>query len=297
MWRIDGRDVEMAGGDQIVAGVRWNESEFQKTAAPVYVKSENRTVAAGVTLFSTCGPNALAMAESWGSQSYVNTMALFARMAPAGRCDSGGAATIDSLRDQAVADGYKVEKIAFTGAGIPEATWRHFLAVHAGNSVVIVETLEGCQLRDLISGQYEDATLSGPNRLQRHFFGIYGLNDGTQPSALFKRTVPAGYITSDGCNGLMNPVVNGARQRVIGPDAHQQLYYPYAVVRASRPAALLAVYPKSATQPPAPSQETPQQTIGRQYAEILADRAQIARQNATIAQLQAVVAAVRAAVK
>ena len=284
----------MAGaGDQIIAGVKWNESEFQRTAAPVYVKSENTTVAAGVTLFGTCGPNALAMAESCASQTYVNTMTVFGRMAPAGRCDSDGRATIDSLAAQAKADGFRVELVGYNGAGIDEATWRHFLATHAGNAVVIVETLNGQALRDLISGQGEDAT-----NLQRHFFGIYGLNDGTQPSALFKRTVPPGYIVSDGCNGLMNPVVNGARERVIGADKHQQLFYPYTVVRASRPGALLAIYPKSAT--PAPSQppaETPQQTIGRQYAEILAYRKQISAQNATIAQLQAVVAAVRAAVK
>lgn len=270
----------MAGGDQVVSGTRWNESEFQGGH------------------FATCGPNALAMAESWGAQAYVNTLTVYGRMVATKRCEDNGAATIDSLEEQAVADGFKVEKVAFNGAGIDEATWRHFLAAHAARSVVIVETLEGCQLRDLISGQTEDAQLTGPNRLQRHFFGIYGLNDGTQPSALFKRTVPAGYIVSDGCNGLMNPVVNGVRQRVIG--GKQQLYYPYALVRASRPAALLAVYPKSANQPPTPTTppaETPQQTIGRQYQEILALRAQIGRQNATLAQLQQVVAAVRNAVK
>lgn len=286
--------MAVVAGDQIAAGVKWNESEFQRTAAPVYVKSENKTVAAGVTLFGTCGPNALAMAESWAAQSYVNTMAVFARMAPAGRCDSIGRATINSLRDQAVADGFKVELMGYNGAGIDEATWRHFLATHAGNSVVIVETLNGQALRDLISGQGEDAT-----NLQRHFFGIYGLNDGTQPSALFKRSVPPGYIVSDGCNGLMNPVVNGVRQRVIGSDKHQQLYYPYALVRASRPAALLAIYPKSASQPPAPTTPPAQPTALEisQWHELQADRAQIAALKQQLAQLQAVVAAVRAAVK
>lgn len=282
-------------GDQIAAGVKWNESEFQRTAAPVYVKSENKTVAAGVTLFGTCGPNALAMAESWAAQSYVNTMAVFARMAPAGRCDSIGRATINSLRDQAVADGFRVELVGYNGAGIDEATWRHFLATHAGNSVVIVETLNGQALRDLISGQGEDAT-----GLQRHFFGIYGLNDGSGPSALFKRNVPPGYIVSDGCNGLMNPVVNGARQRVLGADKHQQLYYPYALVRASRPAALLAIYPKSAKPAPTPTpQPTSQPTALEisQWHELQADRAQIAALKQQLAQLQQMVAAVRAAVK
>ena len=47
---------------------------------------------------------------------------------------------------------------------------------------------------------------------------------------------------------------------------------------------------------PAPA-ETPQQTISRQYAEILALRAQIGRQNTQIGQDAAVIAAVRAAVK
>ena len=287
--------MAVVAGDQIAAGGKWNESEFQRTAAPVYVKSENKTVAAGVTLFGTCGPNALAMAESWAAQSYVNTMAVFARMAPAGRCDSIGRATINSLRDQAVADGFKVELVGYNGAGIDEAVWRHFLATHAGNSVVIVETLNGQALRDLISGQGEDAT-----NLQRHFFGIYGLNDGSGPSALFKRSVPPGYIVSDGCNGLMNPVVNGVRQRVIGSDKHQQLYYPYALVRASRPAALLGIYPKSAKPAPTPTpQPTSQPTALEisQWHELQADRAQIAALKQQLAQLQAMVAAVRAAVK
>ena len=68
-------------GDQMVAGVKWNESQFQ--GSPLK--------------HSLCGPNALAMAESWGSQSYVNTLSVFNRMYSAKRCDSDGAATISSL--------------------------------------------------------------------------------------------------------------------------------------------------------------------------------------------------------
>lgn len=261
--------------DVIVSGTKWDESQFQ-----------------GVPLkHALCGPNALAMAESWGGQSYVNTLDVFNRMYAASprRCDSEGASTIDELEAQAQADGFKTEKIGYTDAGIAEATWRHFLAVHAGKAVVIVETLAGQQLRDLISGQGEDAT-----NLERHFFGIYGLNDGSSASATFGgRSVPAGYITSDGCNNLMNPVVNGARTRVL--KGNQQLYYPYTVVRAARPAAMLAVYARAAT-----TGETPQQTIIRQWQDIKALRTQIYAQNTQlatqsqqIAQLQAMVAAVR----
>lgn len=262
--------------DVMVSGTKWNESQFQNGH------------------MNACGVNALALAESWGSQSYLSTAALFDRMYAAGNCDSTGRATIDSIERQARADKFTTEKIGFTSSGIAEATWRHFLATHAGKAVVIVETLEGCQLRDLISGQGEDAQLTGPNRLQRHFFGIYGLNDGTSASATFGgKTLPAGYIVSDGCNGLMNPVVNGVRQRVLGPNAHQQLYYSYATVRASRPAALLAVYPKAAM----PTVQSEYQTIVTLRQQIYRQNAQIAQQQTTIAQLQAVIAAVRAAVK
>lgn len=256
--------------DVIVSGTRWNESQFQGTPLK----------------HALCGPNALAMAESWGAQSYVNTLAVFNRMYPAGRCDAEGASTIDALEAQASADGFKTEKVGYTDAGIAEATWRHFLSTHAGKAVVIVETLAGQQLRDLISGQGEDAT-----NLERHFFGIYGLNDGSAPSATFGgRSVPAGYITSDGCNNLMNPVVNGARTRVLGENSHQQLYYLYAVVRASRPAALLAVYAKA-------TKSATAVTVQSEYQTILALRAQIYRQNDELAQLRTVVAAVRNAVK
>lgn len=278
-------------------GVRWDESQFQAPLSTVVAYKEvngawvRSDAKAGVTLHSLCGVNALAMAESAVGQTYVNTMALFAKMAPVKRCDSDGASTIYELRDQALADGFKVAIVNYNDAGIAEATWRDFLGHQtAAGAVVIVETLEGHALRDFISGQTEDAQLTGVNRLQRHFFGVYAANTATS-LALFPghNNLPHGYVVADGCNGLMNPVVSGVRTRVIGADKHQMLYYDYALVRASRPAALLAVYPKAVAPTPTPA---PQPVVT-----VAALQSQITLLQTQVTQLEAVIANVRNAVK
>jgi hypothetical protein len=235
--------------------ILWNESQFQVIPTTTYVASSKTKVAAGTRLFDMCGVNAAAMAESALSGNYVSTAALFMKMAPAGRCDATGRATINSIQAQVVADGHKnTVLVGYNGNGIPEATWRQFLGYHlARGAAVILETLNGQVLSDLITHQGEDAT-----NLQRHFFSLYAaVNSGESPYFTGVKALPNGYVCADGASGAMNPVVNGARQRLSG---HQMVYYPYAIVRASRPAALLAVYPKPApavTTTPAPQPQQP----------------------------------------
>ena len=228
----------------------WNESQFQVIPTTTYVASSKTKVAAGTRLYDMCGVNAAAMAESALGGSYVSTAALFMKMAPVGRCDATGRATITSVQAQVVADGFKKTALAgYNGNGIAEATWRQFLGYHlARGAAVILETLNGQVLSDLITHEGEDAT-----NLQRHFFSLYAaVNTGETPYFPSVKALPNGYVCADGASGAMNPVVNGVRQRLSG---HQMVYYPYAIVRASRPAALLAVYPKAApavTPPPPP---------------------------------------------
>src|SRR5690242_12042457 len=171
----------------------WNESQFQAPATNVTAKSSGKTARAGVTIYDACGVNALAMAES-ALASYSSTMHVFAKMAPAGLCDETGRTVIENIQRQAVSDGFistKEHIIAFNGNGIPEAIWRHFLAVHlAAGAAVILETLNGQVLSDLITHEGEDAT-----NLQRHFFSLYAAEtSGETPYFPNVKALPNGYV-------------------------------------------------------------------------------------------------------
>jgi hypothetical protein len=229
-----------------VAKTIYNEAQFQPTRAAVHVTYDNVSLAAGAMVMDGCGVNALAMAESYVDQAYHNTMEVFDRMARSGRCDHTGRTTAGAIINQAVADGYRVKAVNFTAAGITEAVWTGFLTQHLGaGAAVVLQTNEGWNLYDLISTEHEDATLSGSGRLQRHFITLYRFSKApTAPEFPGHDGLPNGYIASDGCNNLMNPMVAGKRTRVLG--GHQPLFYTLGCIRLTQPCALVAVYPKPA---------------------------------------------------
>jgi hypothetical protein len=77
----------------------------------VYVESEFQLPGQ----FATCGPNSLAMAESYGTQAYVSTASVALRMEKAGRAGSSGVSTMGGLQAQANADGFRTARSG--GAG------------------------------------------------------------------------------------------------------------------------------------------------------------------------------------
>lgn len=220
----------MAGS--LLPGTHWNESEFQ----------------GGHT--ALCGPNALAMLESAHSQAYVNTLTVYTRMLAAKRCDSNGASTMSNLELQAHADGFtKTDRLGWNGNGYAQSVWQPWIVKHLyAGAAILLETNNGQALKDFIRSTGEDAT-----NLQYHFIGLIGHNEGGD-SPTFGRTVPYGFICTDGCNNAVNPIVNGTRTRIVGAASTGLLfYYPLTVIAAARPGALLAIYPKAAVVPaPAP---------------------------------------------
>lgn len=200
----------------LLPGIIWVESEFDGQ-------------------FATCGPNALAMAESYGLQHYIGvpiagqtaTTVIYSRMLKARRADPGGASKASGLIAQAQADGYRV-------ASSGSAGWKVWaIARLREGASVILETNNGQVLKDLVTGQGMDAT-----GLQRHFNLIVGYKAG--PDAF--QNWPEGFWVADGDNGATNPIVNGHRTRVRG--GHTLQYYTAANYAASQPIALVAVYPK-----------------------------------------------------
>lgn len=209
----------------MLPGVIWVESEFDGQ-------------------FATCGPNSLAMAESYGLQRYIGvpvagqtaTTVIYNRMRAAGRADPSGASNMGGLQAQANADGFK------TARHDGSAGWKDWTIARLNEgATVIMEPSRGQVLRDLVTGQGMDAT-----NLQYHFNLIVGYKAG--PDAA--QNWPEGYWMADGDNGATNPVINGVRTRVRG--GHNLQYYTIANVMQSAPIAFLAVYPKVSIQPPAP---------------------------------------------
>jgi hypothetical protein len=202
-----------------------------KLPGTIYVESEFQVPGA----FATCGPNSLAMAESYGLQSYVSTGVIYARMRAGTwrdpsdgrihpRADPGGASKMGGLQAQAQADGFKVNR--WDGKG----DWKAWtIARLREDAPVLIEPSRGQVLRDFVTGQGMDAT-----NLQYHF----NLAVGYRAAWAW----PEGFWMADGDNGATNPIVNGRRTRVV--NGRNLQYYGADNLAASAPVALLAVYPK-----------------------------------------------------
>lgn len=219
-------------------GVIWVESEFQVPGR-----------------MATCGPNALAMAETYGFQKYLGGVAptynptatevMYNRMYAAKRCAYSGASTMrGGLMAQAKADG-------FTTLGIPSISkWKQFAmdGVHTG-ACLLYEPSNGQVLHDLISGLGMDAT-----NLQYHFNLLVGYFAGGFNQAAGKQ-LPEGFWCCDGDSDATNPVVNGHRVRIVA--GHNLQYYSIDNLAASHPYDMVAVYPRVTINPTPPSGPPP----------------------------------------
>lgn len=207
---------------ELLPGNHWRESEF--------------ITIGGVARNGACGPNALAMAESYANQAYTWTGTIYQRMAAAGRLSaSDGASTIYQLAAQAGAgaDGFKTALLGFNLAGLSD--WFDWFIARLGeNAAVIMETGNGQALIDSISGKGENA-----KNLVYHFITILGYFPGGY-SSYAGRNLPAGFWCADGCNYAGGNVLQ---------------FYPTSVIAAAKPSAALAIYLRVAI-PTTPSPAT-----------------------------------------
>jgi hypothetical protein len=189
-------------------GQLWRESEF------VYDRVAKRW------LTGTCGPNALAMAESWASQSYSSTLDTYYRLRQAERCAPNGAATLSALAQDTADAGYRIDLLPYREP-MPEMEWRAFCERHAGKQAIVLEVARGQLLVDSISGQGENA-----RNLRYHFIVLMGWHPGGH-CARMNHELPPGWWCSDGDNFARGSVLQ---------------FYPDSMLLAAGPCAALAVY-------------------------------------------------------
>jgi hypothetical protein len=194
----------------ILPGRIWRESEF------VFDPVAKRW------LTGTCGPNAIAMAQSWADQRYHSTLEVYRRLRAADRCAANGAATLAHLAEDVAAAGYPLEVLPYHEP-VPEGEWRPFLARHVGRLAVVLEVACGQALVDSISGTGENA-----RNLRYHFVVVIGWHAGGH-SARMNYDLPPGWWCSDG-------------DSFAGGDVLQ--FYPDSLVLAARPCAALALSPR-----------------------------------------------------
>jgi hypothetical protein len=193
---------------RLLPGQIWRESEF------VYDRVAKRW------LTGACGPNALAMAESWASQSYSSTLDTYYRLRLADRCAPNGAATLSALTQDTADAGYTIDLLPYQEP-MPEMEWRAFCTRHAGKQAIVLEVARGQLLVDSISGQGENA-----RDLGYHFIVLMGWHPGGH-CARMNHELPPGWWCSDGDNFAKGNVLQ---------------FYPDSVLLAASPCAALAVY-------------------------------------------------------
>lgn len=187
--------------------------------------------------FGKCGQNMQAMLQSWATQKYRSTQDVYVAMRKAGRCDLDGVSVMSQQVAQAKADGFKVEVLA-TNTSMPESAWSGFLHTHLPAAAVGVEVANGQALKDELTGLREDAT-----NLKFHFFSIFGHHDGGPSARAGGRTLPAGWWCADGDNYSNNTHTASGWNRHLG--GHTLQFYSEETLRAARPCAALAMYPKA----------------------------------------------------
>jgi hypothetical protein len=197
----------------LLPGIVFVESEFQLAGQ-----------------FATCGPNALAMGESYDTQSYISTASVATKMEKVGRAGAGGVSNMSGLEAQAKADGFRTARSGASG-------WKAWVIARLREGApVIIEPSKGQVLRDLITGQGMDAS-----NLQYHFNLAVGYWPGGHNDKAGK-DLPEGFWMADGDNNATNPIVNGRRTRVV--NGRNVQYYTAANLAQSAPYAVMAVYPK-----------------------------------------------------
>jgi hypothetical protein len=186
----------------VAGGTLYRESEFQYDPGVGWLNG-------------ACGPNALAMGESWARQSYVSTLSTYQRMRAAGRCDPNGASTIYALYRQALADGFRADWLPFVQ---PNLSFNSFAAARMGEAVIVAE-------------------LANAVNLHYHFVLIVGWQAAGPALLPFAggRQVPSGWWVADGDNY--------ATPQGSGPQLNQLQFYPASVFAAAVPSAALAIYP------------------------------------------------------
>lgn len=175
-----------------------------------------------------CGPTILAAGGRWTRRSSAPTAkAVMQQMISWGLCSSTGVTTLSKLYMAAGNYGYP--------RAMKNATTNVFVFIIDSmrgtngrrQGLCVVGCSNGQAIVDYLSRQGQDAT-----NLHGHFYGIFGYNTGGY-SPFLGCSVPEGFFTVDGDNGIQNPVVPGVGR------IHRQIntqfgYYTLATLRAAQ---------------------------------------------------------------
>lgn len=226
--------ASVLNADGTLPGKVWDSSQFQ-------IKG----VGGG------CGVAAYAAARGYGQQSYAPFVSEYHEMLGRGNCKADGTTVMGGLEREAWADGFKTDN--YPSAYPSPGAWQAWMFNHlSAGHPVIFETSHAQRvnsagaivagLHDLITGAREDA-----GKLDFHYAtGVGWWAGGYNPLA--KKSLPAGVWALDSDSDATNPIVKGARTRVIGAEGVRQ-FYSLADMSYAAPYDLLAIYPKVTVAP------------------------------------------------